>query len=138
MTANHNCLTCKTAKALPDDIQGALTLGTVANFNTDYSVTINDRNGNNLYQTDIASGPAGEMVITFAASDAGIFHHYASFPLTARNLTTGEIDTITDGNGTTADCIEIVFRACDDTAAPYEIVLFVEKTCNCETGCNCV
>lgn len=138
MTANNNCLDCKTAYVLPDDIQGTLSLGTVPAVNTQYSVTINDRNGNNLYQKLITSGPAGEMSITFAAESVGIFHHYFTFSLTATNMTTGEVDTITDVNGNTADCIELQFVPCDDTAGPYELKLLVEKVCNCVGSCDCV
>lgn len=137
MAANNNCLTCRTNYALPDDIQGTLTLGSVTAFNTQYSVTINDRNGNNLYQSDVTSGPAGEMSITFAAESVGIFHHYNTFPLTATNLTTGQVDTITDGNGNTAECVELQFKPCDNTEGPYTLVLLVEKLCNCVSNCEC-
>lgn len=139
MIANLNCLDCKQSNFLPDDIQGVLNIGTVVAVSTDYLVTICDRNNNIVFSETVTSGLAGELAINFGADTSGLFHKYfaCGWPLTARNLSTGEIDTITDINGVTADCINLQFNPCQPESAPYTLSLFVDKTCECEAGCEC-
>ena len=122
-----------------DNIKVQLKIGTVVNAVILYWVTIYDQNGNILVNQAVTTGAGGELSMVFGPNEIGLFHSYSPFSLTARNNSTGLIETITDTTGNaTADMINLQFNpSCDFTAPPYNLTLFVDRPCNCLPGCAC-